>query len=368
MARQNQTNKTPVERITAAVRRITLARFTSYLDRYVKILSVTDGLKNHQRGIRFFKKRFSGAEKTKYGAYYAGIERETSVILSQSKLLLDDMTNFRFRMNGQYKGISEADRNTLLYFNKMRRQQLDLLMGISEEIENIRDTIQRTGEMQHIVRKQSETIRNTERLMDIISERFSQHTIPPVSRPALDSGGYKEEAKAIEEAERVMDIAGEKLSPRFIPLVLPALGSGEEGESEAVVSGWNPPSLKIECKYDKDKETRQLTEIFGNIRECEDSFGDKLKQDGKEHLPEKAIAVYSDLVRDSFSDIERRKQKIITEVRELKQGWKLLKRLATKGYSPRMHRGLEVLLNTHSNRKDEFQEYVRECRRDFYNI
>jgi len=277
------------------------------------------------------------------------------------------MTNFRFGMNGQYKEISEADRNTLLYFNKMRRQQLDLLMGISEEIENIRDTIQRTGEMQHIIQKQTETIRNTERLMDIISERFSQHTIPSVSRPAIGSEGYKD-VEAIEEAGRVMDIAGEKLSPRFIPLVLPTLGGGEEGERELAVSGWNPPSLKIEYKHDKDKETRQLTEIFGNIRECEDSFSDKLKQDGKEHLPEKAIAVYSDLVRDSFSDIERRKQKIITEVRELKQGWKLLKRLATKGYSRRMHRGLEVLLNTHSNRKDEFQEYVRECRRNFYKI
>lgn len=351
--RRNQTNKTPVERITVAVKRITLVRFTSYLDRYVKILSVTEDLKK-QKGIRFFKK----GRYYRSGDYYAGIERETSSILSQSKLLLDDMMNFRFRMNGPYQKISEEDVKTRLYFNKMRRQQLDLLMGISEEIENIRDLILRTADMQRIVQKQSETIRNTEHLMNIISERFSQQTIP-VSGPSLESDEYTE-TKAIQDAGRMMDIAEQKLSPRYVPLL-------QSEPDEEAASSWNPPSLKLEYTYDKDKETRQLTEIFGNIRACEDSFGDKLKQ-GETRLPEKSLAVYSDLVRESFTDIEQRKQKIITAVRELKQGWKLLKRLATKGYSRQMHRGLEGLLNTHRNRKDEFQEYIRQCRQDFYRF
>jgi len=73
VARQNQTNKTPVERITAAVQRITLVRFTSYLDRYVKILSVTDGLKNHQRGIRFLKKGFPEPKKENTGLIMPGL-------------------------------------------------------------------------------------------------------------------------------------------------------------------------------------------------------------------------------------------------------------------------------------------------------
>ncbi len=119
------------------------------------------------------------------------------------------------------------------------------------------------------------------------------------------------------------------------------------------------PSLKIE---NKGKEIRQLTGTFQDIRACEDTCHAYLNQDVKKSLPERAFAPYHALVTETRGDIEQRKQKIIIGIRELKQGWKLMKKLAGKGYSRRMDQQLDELIRKNDQRTSEFERFVRESR------
>ena len=71
---------------------------------------------------------------------------------------------------------------------------------------------------------------------------------------------------------------------------------------------------------------------------------------------------YDRLIRDSNIEIIERRKKILTEIRELKKGWKLLSKIALKGYSRRMRRDIDAMFRKHDKRVNEFGNAVRKNR------
>ncbi len=71
---------------------------------------------------------------------------------------------------------------------------------------------------------------------------------------------------------------------------------------------------------------------------------------------------YDRLIRDSHKEIIERRKKILAEIIELKKGWKLLRKIALKGYSRRMTRHIDALFRKHDKRVNEFGNAVRKNR------
>ncbi|MCP4109921.1 MAG: hypothetical protein GY749_31105 [Desulfobacteraceae bacterium] len=149
----------------------------------------------------------------------------------------------------------------------------------------------------------------------------------------------KQNSPMIYRASNLMDILRERISER--PTTLLRVNSNDEKAGE-------------------------LNRIFHSINKYEDNYEAGLRQESEKHPAENMLAVYYDLMQGLREDIEQRKLKIADGVKELNQGWKLLKKLATKGYSRRMQRVLDKLVDKHNARTDRFLKSVQECRLSFY--
>ena len=325
-------DKTAIRQISAAMRGIHPVKFTSYVDDYVKTSAITDAsVKNRVKTGFLGKIRILSGSRD----YYPRIEQEASVILSQFAVSLKHIRNFQFKMNGQHKGIPDTDQKTRLYFKRIKQQQTELLLGISEEVEIVRNMIRQAGEMRGIIQNHSKKLQEAAFLMDIVGERLSQQSIPVIHKP---------------------ETGHDAQSARRIPQLRP-----ENGQDERMPAIWNEGMIPLEIK-DNDKSVRQIAGTLQDIKAFEDTWVVASGQDSEEHRLGKWPLSHYDIIGDSYNEIKQRKQRIITGIRELRQGWKFLKKLATKGYSHRMQRGLDALLSKHDNRMHEFQKYVQECR------
>ena len=320
-------DKTAIRQISAAMRGIHPVKFTSYVDDYVKTSAITDAsVKNRVKTGFLGKIRILSGSRD----YYPRIEQEASVILSQFAVSLKHIRNFQFKMNGQHKGIPDTDQKTRLYFKRIKQQQTELLLGISEEVEIVRNMIRQAGEMRGIIQNHSKKLQEAAFLMDIVGERLSQQSIPVIHEPET---GHDAQLR-------------------------PEKGQDEDKKMPAI---WDEGMILPEIK-NNDKSVRQIAGTLQDIKAFEDTWVVASGQDSEEHRLGKWPLSHYDIIGDSYNEIKQRKQRIITGIRELRQGWKFLKKLATKGYSHRMQRGLDALLSKHDNRMHEFQKYVQECR------
>lgn len=312
-------NKADIRQLSESIRQLDGAGFISCVDHYLKNSAITDEALKRRSGwkdtLRSLAKQYLFRKK-QHEAASANIEQESAAVLSQLSKVLNQIADFRFSMNG-YKGDPQIEEQSRLYFGKLRHQQTALLMGLSDEIEIIRNIIQQSGKLLDIIREERETMQHSAWLMDVIGERFSQRSA--VQRQSEDSG--------------VSKVGFEK--SRFMPV--------PEPEAD-------------------QKQLRQITGAFRRIRDYEETFGSKLAWEAEHHPLKQLIAAYCELTRGTREDIEQRKQKIVAELGELRMGWNCLKEVATNGYSPRIQGKIDVLLCQHDARIYEFQKYVREAR------
>ncbi len=357
-----QMDKTIMDQISGAIRRMNPGKFGSCTDQYLKGVVAKEEPK--KAGL-FRKLRFSSS-RSPFEEGHAGLDQEAAALLSLSKQSLNHMMKLRFTMNGQYKEMSETDREqTRLYVKRLRHQQLDLLMGIYEETETIQHIIRQVRDMRDITQSHLKIIREAAIYMRIISERISQQAVPLLPDPAIEQNlpepKFPLPVPGDPTTEHQERLGTEQKECKNLP---------EFPEPEKPNSGDNwPLSLKPEPEWmmpANDAETiRQVTRTFREIRECEDISGPDMSG---ESGPARAIGICHDLVQDTAGDIDQRKKRIIERLKELKQGWKLLKKLAQKGYSDQMQPELEILLNQHDARRYDFQRLVRESRTSFEEL
>lgn len=328
-----------IQQISSAIRRMDPARFSSSVDLYLND-SVTD---NNRKMSRFFrKKRFLSDNKTR-----ERVSQEACAIISFSKRALNHLK--KFQINGHYhKGIPETDEKTRWYFRQMKDHQRELLTGISEETEIILNMVIQADQTRDLLREHSKTIGEAAYLMGIITERLTQSSAPLISGPPTDS-------RDADSGGRSEDLIGSK------PTVSPQPSTDPEEPENRWLIPLKPVKL-VPVKIRDDNDIRQITTALQNIRESEDRWVSSLSDDAHTDLSAKALSVCENLGRNTQNDIYQRKQKLITAVKELKFGWKLLKKLAIKGYSPNIQPALDTLIEKHNDRRYKFVKQIREYR------
>jgi len=109
-----------------------------------------------------------------YEKSYAELMQESSAMLSQSSDTVSRIVSYRFRLNGQSKGIPETDQFTQSWFRKMRRHQMELLSGINDEVRLIRTGIRQYKKMQEVIKIHSPAICKAGNMMSVIRERIAR--------------------------------------------------------------------------------------------------------------------------------------------------------------------------------------------------
>ncbi len=110
------------------------------------------------------------------------------------------------------------------------------------------------------------------------------------------------------------------------------------------------------------KKITALNQTFDEMNEYESRHAADLQNQAEQYVFGSEFAGYYDIIRESHEDIRRRQHYITAYLKELKQGWEVLKALAIGGYSSRMDGLLKHLLSEHSKRQAAFQEHVFNCR------
>lgn len=143
-------------------------RFILYLDQYIRTSSSYADLSLGTAHPEHDKIQYE------YKACYKSLMRESSVILLKSDKSLNHIVNFRFKLNGQSKGIPAADEKTYLYFRKLKKHQMLLLAAISDEVEIIISIIQGTEKMRKIIYSHTGMLKKATYLMDVLGERIEK--------------------------------------------------------------------------------------------------------------------------------------------------------------------------------------------------
>ncbi len=217
-------------------------------------------------------------------------------------LLLSDLS-LKHLLDFRFKmnGHAETGLKTQKYFSQMRCHQMEILMQISDGTEMILNMIRYSGKMNDMIRNHSETLRQAAFFMDAVGGRISR---------------------------------------------------------ESAVS------LRPEYRGHDDADVRKLAGTFQSVKDYEEAYRGNITENPDKKGPDSAAAVYHDLIRDIREGIEARKKKLGEDIRELRQGWKILSILAARGYSFRIRRSLDRLVKAHTTRVSEFREHIQKCRNE----
>jgi len=301
--------KKNIRQKTEFIQDIDVNRFISHLDQYIKTsASYADSVGSSLRlepttdspvgsSLRLEPTTDSQYE---YEACYKSLMRESSVILLKSDKSLNHIVNFRFKMNGQSKGIPETDKKTYLYFRKIKRHQMLLLASISDEVEIIASMIKESEKMRKIIQSHTGILKKATYLMDVLGERIEKR-----------------------------------------------------------------PTLLLSIEGESNENVQELNETFQDMNKYEDTYEKRFRAESENHHPERSSSVYQKIIHDSHQEIEIRKKNILSEIRELNEGWNFLNKLVLNGYSRKMRRGLDNMSDKHDQRESDFQEYVQKCRADY---
>ncbi len=151
--------------LTAVLEDVETKRFTSLLDFYVKTSALLDRALGLPSPLRKRKQK-------KYDTCYDDLKRESGAILSRTSLSINYLINFRFRLNGQARGVPEIDQLTVDSIRRVRKQQMEILSMISDDIEVIRDMLGQYRNMQTVMQTNTTVLRRASRLMSVVRDRI----------------------------------------------------------------------------------------------------------------------------------------------------------------------------------------------------
>lgn len=114
------------------------------------------------------------------------------------------------------------------------------------------------------------------------------------------------------------------------------------------------------------RKIEQLNNTFSDIQTYEDAYHQEIRKDAEANPISNAMEIYTDLTQDVFHDVEHRKKRLKANIKELAKGRKLMIKLATKGYSPFMKKGLDTLVASHRERTRKFSAAIHEWRQNYY--
>lgn len=125
------------------------------------------------------------SEKTRqqHQEAYQALDQEAAFLISQSRILQERLRRLRFQANGQ-----PDPETTGLYFRKLRRHHLELVVSIAEEIETLQEMVKQNQQFWGLLAKHTPTLKKAATLMTILRDRLDNR---PSSLLRLQGSGEK---------------------------------------------------------------------------------------------------------------------------------------------------------------------------------
>lgn len=197
------TSEIDIERICYTVNGIDGKKFLKYLDKYIRVcLSLDDQIKKG--------KSLSSRLWEKYEYLFEHLEKEAAFILSQTTIALNHMINYRFRIGNPPEAEAGHINQRYGYYRKIKRQQMEVLSSLADEIEILGSLLKQTGKMRGLIQKHSSTFDKASNLMNIICERITHR---PMAVMKLDGNDEKirELDTTIQNINKYEDLYGKQI-------------------------------------------------------------------------------------------------------------------------------------------------------------
>jgi|GEM_PF-5743156 len=167
--------------IVDAVQGIDVNHFLAKVDAFVgasECLHLKNGLSTHRQA----------ASCREQNETFQHILHEAARLQTCSTLAVSRIANFHFRVNSQAKRTPSAADKTPLYFRKLRKYQIELLLSIENEIGLIRECLKQSFKIQQVFRENVPPVAQASRYLAIVQERIAAR---PTTLLKLNGKGKK---------------------------------------------------------------------------------------------------------------------------------------------------------------------------------
>lgn len=154
-----------LQELVDAARGINAKRFVTGVDGFIRATARLNALEGDAEDLRREALRRREEESCHV------VLGEAKAILNRSTRAVSFLINFRFQLNGHAKRVSTLNESTLHYLGKMRKHQIELLLGIGGEISMIRDILTHSRRMQEVFRQNALPVAHAARFMSVVRER-----------------------------------------------------------------------------------------------------------------------------------------------------------------------------------------------------
>jgi len=202
-------NHISIQEMSEALESIEIDPFISQIKQYIKTSSFID------QTLELPDIKRSGSKKYRknieqYDLCCKNIEKQTSEILSKSALSANRIINFSINIKKQGNAIPEINTQTEYYFRRIKKQQMELLSAIGDDIEIIKNMIRQAGEMRSVMKTHAPAINKTNGLMKIMQERIAER---PTTLLKLEGTGdrIRELNKTLRNMQEYENINGDRM-------------------------------------------------------------------------------------------------------------------------------------------------------------
>jgi len=177
-----------------------IRRFTEQVEHYLRTCAVVDQNMEQTAPEKISRKSSGNSEMDAWSR----IREDASVIRSRATASVNNLVNFHIGRNGDTGKNSGAAQLRTLYFRKLKKQQMELLSAITDEVDIIRGMIRQYRDMQAVLKKHSVTIHTASGFMEMMRERMERR---PTTLLRLQSPGKKAASlnQAIDEMQDYED-------------------------------------------------------------------------------------------------------------------------------------------------------------------
>ena len=156
------------------------------------------------------RKKYSKTNK-QYDLCCKNIDRYASKILLKSTLSANRIINFTINISSRKNTIPDIDTQTDYYFRRIKKQQMELLSAIGDDIEVIKNMIAQAKEMRSVMKTHAPAINKTNKLMEVMRERIAER---PTTLLRLEGTGDKirELNKTLKNMQEYENVNGNRIN------------------------------------------------------------------------------------------------------------------------------------------------------------
>ncbi|MDM8535253.1 hypothetical protein QUF70_00700 [Desulfobacterales bacterium HSG17] len=207
-------NSISIQEMSDALESIDIKPFVSQVKQYIKISKYIDRALEmpdlKKSGIKKYKKKVE-----QYDNCFNNIGKHASEILTKSTLSANRIINFAINIRNQnfknqVNSIPDIDTQTEYYFRRIKKQQMELLSAIGDDIEIIKNMIGQAKEMRSVMKTHAPAINKTNGLMEVMRERLAER---PTTLLRLEGTGDKirELNKTLKNMQEYENINGNRI-------------------------------------------------------------------------------------------------------------------------------------------------------------